>query len=71
MFNIFCRTFHYRLHFMCICTGQNESQFDFTDDLSKLQFGKSQFNLSVSLTPGELSSIFETTVAQPKLNCKI
>jgi len=56
---------------MCICTGQNESQFDFTDDLSKLQFGKSQFNLSVSLTPGELSSIFETTVAQPKLNCKI
>lgn len=69
--NIFIRTFHYHLHTtLYIFTGQNESQLDFTDDLSELKFRKSQFNLSVSLTPGELSAIFDTTVAQPKLNCK-
>lgn len=56
---------------MCICTGSNESQLDFTDDLSKSKFRKSQFNLSVSLTPGELSAIFDTTVPQSRLNCKI
>lgn len=70
--NIFIRTFHDHLHtILYIFIGQNESQLDFTDDLSKLKFRKSQFNLSVSLTPGELSAIFDTTVAQPKLNCKI
>lgn len=51
-------------------TGQNESQMDFTDDLTKSKFRKSQFNLSVSLTPGELSAIFDTPTIQPKLNCK-
>jgi len=71
MLIIFCRTFHCRLYNMCIFTGQNESQLDFTDDLSKSKFRKSQFNLSVSLTPGELSAIFDTTVPQPRLNCKI
>lgn len=44
---------------------------DYTDDVSKLKINKSQFNLSVSLTPGELSAIFDTTVALPKLNCKV
>lgn len=44
---------------------------DFTDNLTKYKMRKSQFNLSVSLTPGELSAIFDTAVAQPKSNCKI
>jgi len=57
---------------MCIFTDQNESLMDFTDDLTKSKLRKSQFNLSVSLTPGELSAIFDTTTAQPKLlSCKI
>ncbi|CAI6351545.1 unnamed protein product [Macrosiphum euphorbiae] len=51
-------------------TSHDESQLDFTDDLSKSKFRKSHFNLSVSLTPGELSAIFDTTVAQPRLNCE-
>lgn len=44
---------------------------DFTDNLTKLNLRKSQFNLSVSLTPGELSAIFDTTTSQQKSNCKI
>lgn len=43
---------------------------DFTDDLTKLKLRKSQFNLSVSLTPGELSAIFDSTKAQTQSNCK-
>lgn len=43
---------------------------DFTEDLTKLKLRKSQFNLSVSLTPGELSAIFDTTKVQTQSNCK-
>lgn len=50
--------------------GNNESEMDFTDDITNLKLRKSQFNLSVSLTPGELSAIFDTTV-HPKLNSEI
>lgn len=49
--------------------GNDESVMDFTDDLTKLKIRKSQFNLSVSLTPGELTAIFDSpTTVQPKLN---
>lgn len=44
---------------------------DFTDHSTNCNMRKSHFNLSVSLTPGELSFIFDTTAAQPKSNCKI
>lgn len=43
---------------------------DFTSDLTKLKLRKSQFNLSVSLTPGELSAIFDSTSVQPQSNSK-
>lgn len=60
---------------ICILTGNSESLLevtDFTDDdLTNLKLRKSQFNLSVSLTPGELSAIFDTTTAYPKLNSEI
>lgn len=51
--------------------GIDESRVDFTDNLPKLKLRKSQFNLSVSLTPGELSAIFDTNITQPKSNSKI
>lgn len=44
---------------------------DFTEDLTRLKIRKSQFNLSVSLTPGELSAIFDSTTALPKSTCMI
>jgi len=50
-------------------TGNNESM-DFADDLTRLKLRKSQFNLSVSLTPGELSAIFDSTSVQPEFNSK-
>lgn len=57
-----------------VLTGNNESLIDvtdYTDDLTNLKLRKSQFNLSVSLTPGELSAIFDTTTTHPKLNSEI
>ncbi|XP_050541479.1 nuclear pore complex protein Nup107 [Daktulosphaira vitifoliae] len=48
-------------------TSNNESVMDYTtDDITKLKIRKSQFNLSVSLTPGELTAIFDNTIAQQK-----
>lgn len=42
----------------------------YTEDLTKLKLRKSQFNLSISLTAGELSAIFDTTKVQTQSNCK-
>lgn len=70
MLNIFIEN-HYHHSHVIIFTGGNESEMDFTENLTMSKLRKSQFNLSVSLTPGELSAIFDTTAAQPKLNCKI
>lgn len=39
---------------------------DFADGLTKLKSRKSQFNLSISLIPDELSVIFDSTSVQPK-----
>lgn len=57
-------------YFFVLCTGNNESM-DFMDDVTRLKLRKSQFNLSVSLTPGELSAICDLTTVQPKSSGKV
>lgn len=49
----------------------NESVMDYTEDFTKFKLRKSQINLSISLSPGELSAIFDTVNTQPKSNCMI
>lgn len=62
--------FHLISYIFVLCTANNESM-DFMDDVTRLKLRKSQFNLSVSLTPGELSAICDLTTIQPKSSGKV